>query len=446
MKIIIAGLGDVGSHLAKMLSNEKHDIIVIDPDAKKLKSFDSGHDLLTTQGSVTSFKTLKEANVDKCDLFIAVSDYEGTNITGALLAKRLGAKKTIARIDSSEFLIPSNKEHFLSMGLDYMIYPERIASKEIITLLNKTASTDFVDFTGGRLSLYVLKLDENAPVINKKLKDIDYDDKKHEYRAVAITRNGETLIPSGEDVFMPDDLVYVVTNHSSIKEIMRYAGKEEFPVRNILIMGGSRIGIRTALDLEDDINIKLVELNEEKSKMISNMVDRTIVINGDGRDIDLLKDSGLGNMDAFIAVTGNAETNILACLTAKKFGVKKVICEVENFDYISIAENMGLDTIINKKVSAASRIFRFTMTDEVTSIKCLTGTEAEVFEFVAKPGCLATKGLIKDICFPKDAIIGGIIRGKSSFVARGDTRVKENDRVVVFALPSAIFKVGKFFA
>ncbi len=446
MDIIVAGVGDVGAHLAKMLSNEKHDITVIDPDGKKLKLFDSVSDVLTVQGSVTSFKTLKDANVEKCDLFIAVSHFENTNLTGALLAKRLGAKKTIARIDSSEFLVPRNKEHFISMGIDYMIYPERIASKEIITLLNKTSSTDFVDFTGGRLSMYVIKLEENAPVINKKLKDIQYDEKKHEYRAVAITRNGDTIIPSGDDIFQSNDLVYVVTNQSSIKQIMRYAGKEEFPVRNILIMGGSRIGIRTALDLEADTNIKLIEINGEKCEKISDLVDKTLVINGDGRDIELLRDSGIKGMDAFIAVTGNSETNILSCLMAKKMGVKKVICEVENFDYIGIAENMGLDTIINKKVSAASRIFRFTMTDEVTSIKCLTGTEAEVFEFIAKPGSVATKGPIKDINFPKDAIIGGIIRGKSSFVARGETQIKENDRVVVFALPSAIFKVGKFFS
>lgn len=445
MKIIIAGAGEVGTHLAKMLSNENHDIVVIDPDQEKLHFIEASYDLMTVTGSATSIEILREANIKKCELYIAVAPSEEINITGAILAKKLGAQKTIARIDSSEYLKIGNKELFISMGIDYMIYPERIASREIIALLNRTASTDFMDFSGGALSLYVLKLDENAPVVSKSLIDMARKNLKLEYRAVAITRNGETIIPRGCDMFQANDLVYVITNPSGIHEIMKYSGKEDFEVNNMMILGGSRIGIRTAMDMENSCNIKLIEIDKKKCEKINGWVENTLVINGDGRNLELLHEAGIKSMDAFIAVTGNSETNILSCLVAKKFGVKKIICEVENFDYIGIAESMGLDTIINKKVSAASRIFRFTMNQEVANVKCLTGTDAEIFEFVAKPDSLVTKGPIKDIGFPNDAIIGGVIRGKSSFIAKGNTQIKPNDVVVVFALPTAIFKIGKFF-
>lgn len=445
MKIIVAGAGEVGTHLAKMLSNEKHEIVVIDPDAEKLYYIEQSFDLMTVRGSTTSFDVLKNANVRKCDLFIAVGPSEDTNLSGAMLAKKLGAKKTIARIDSSEYLISQNKEHFISLGIDYLIYPERIVSREIITLLNKTSTTDFVDYAGGKLSLYVMKLDHDAPVISKSLFDIAKKNIRVEYRAVAITRKGETIIPRGCDQFLSNDLVYVITNPSGVKEIMSYTGKEDIVVRNIMILGGSRTGIRTAMDFEQNSNIKIIEIDKEKCNRIAEWVDNTLIIHGDGRNIDLLRESGIARMDAFIAVTGSSETNILSSLIAKKFGVKKVICEVENFDYISLAENMGLDTIINKKVSTASRIFRFTMDDEVSSIKCLTGTDAEILEYVAKPDSLITKGPVKTVDLPKDAIIGGVIRGKSSFIAHGNTQIKPGDIVIVFALPSAIYKVGRFF-
>ncbi|MFO7924768.1 MAG: Trk system potassium transporter TrkA [Bacteroidales bacterium] len=445
MKIIIAGAGEVGTHLAKMLSNEKHDIVVIDPDTMKLGFIEQNYDLLTVRGSTTSFEVLRDANIKKCDLFISVAPSEETNITGAILAKKLGAKKTIARIDSSEYLIGQNREYFTSLGIDSMIYPERLVSREIITLLNKTSTTDFVDYAGGKLSLYVIKLDENAPVISKSLLDIAKKNIRLEYRAVAITRNGETIIPRGCDQFLRDDLVYVITGPSGINEIMKYSGKQDIRVKNIMILGGSKTGIRTALDFEHNSNIKLIEIDKEKCNKIAELVDDTLIINGDGRNIDFLKESGAGSMDAFIAVTGSAEINILSCIIAKKLGVKKIICEVENFDYISIAENMGLDTIINKKVSTASRIFRYTMDDEVSSIKCLTGTDAEILEYVAKPGSIITRAPVKAIDIPKDAIIGGVIRGKSSFIAHGNTQIKSGDTVIVFALPSAIYKVGRFF-
>jgi trk system potassium uptake protein TrkA len=445
MNIILAGAGEVGTHLAKMLSMEYHDIIVIDSDIEKLAQLSSSADLLVVEGSATSISVLIEANIKKADLFVAVTNSENANILSATLAKRLGAKKVIARIDNNDYLLPNNKEIFLNMGVDSLIYPEKLTAREVINLLGHTSTTEFVDFSGGKLSLAVLRLEEDAPVIDKTLIQTIKGNKNLEFRAVAIARDGETIIPQGSDQFKVNDLVYVITNQSGVKEMLEYSGKKNIEVHNLMILGGGRIGARIALELEKDVNVKIIEIDKSESIRLANFFKNALVINGDGRDTELLMQEGVQYMDAFIAVTGNSETNILTCLAAKRMGVKKTIAEVENFDYIQLAESMGIDTVINKKLITASRIFRYTMSTEVSAIKCLTGSDAEVLEFIVKPNSLVTKGKIKDISFPKDAIIGGVVRGESSQIATGMTEIKAFDRVVVFALPSAINKVGKFF-
>ncbi len=445
MNIIIAGAGAVGSHLAKMLSNENHGITVIDNDHERLKNIGSSLDILTLEGNVTSLGILKEAKIKKADIFIAVTQSESVNVSSAIFAKELGALRTIARIDNQEYLFPGNRELLQKKGIDYMIYPEMIAAKEIVELLSHSGMSDVVDFSGGRLHLYAFRLNKNAPILNKSLDEIFDSDDELEYRAVAITRKEKTIIPGGQDRFLEGDLVYIITNNGGINNLLRYTGKANIDVRNIMILGGSRIGVRTAQDLGDQHYVKLIEINREKSYRISNYLDNALVINGDGTNVDLLNQEGLSKMDAFIAVTANSETNILSCLLATNMGVKKTIAEVENMDYIPLSENIGIDTIINKKLIAAGRIFRFTMSSEVASIRCLAGTEAEVIELVARQNSPITRAYLKDLDFPKEAIIGGVVRGAGSFIAKGDTLIKPNDRVVVFSLPGSIGQVEKFF-
>jgi trk system potassium uptake protein TrkA len=377
MKIIVAGAGEVGTHLAKMLSSEFHDIMVIDPDEESLKTINANLDLMTLVGSATSFEFLQEAQIKKTDLFIAVTHSQETNILASMIAKKLGAKKTIARIDNYEYIEPENINHFLGMGIDYLIYPERIAAREIIGLLGHEVS-EFVDFSGQKLSLFVLKLDEGAPVIDSTLMQITKENKEIEFRAVAITRNGQTIIPRGHDSFMVNDLVYVVSNQAGIDDVMKYSGKKKLEVKDIMILGGSRIGKRIAKSLEGRFNIKLIEKDREKSLKLADYLKNTLVINGDGSNIELLMEEGLQKMDTFIAVTGHSETNILSCVLAKKMGVKKTVAEIENIDYIDLGESMGIDTIINKKLITASKIFKFTMSSMIESMKCLTGSDAEV--------------------------------------------------------------------
>lgn len=445
MKILIAGAGEVGSHLVKMLSNEYHDITIIDEDEKRLDELASLSDVLTIEGDVTSFETLTRAEVQRCDLFMAVGPEENTNILSAAIAKQLGARKSIARIDNDEYLKPNNKEVFINMGIDYLFYPEKAAAQEVITLLGHSSTSEYVDFSGGKLSLVVFRLDTSSPLIGRSLIEITRDRENLEYRTVAISRAGRTIIPRGEDIFEEGDMVYVISGRSSVKEVTAFSGKPNIDVKNLMILGGSRIGRRIAKALQNEIDIKLVDYNPEKAYKLAEMLDNTLVIAEDGRKSEVMIEEGLDKMDAFVALTGRAETNILAAMLAQRMGVKKVIAEVENLNYINLAESIGIDTIINKKLVTASNIFRFTMSTDVQAIKCLTGSDAEVLEFIVKPNSPATKARIRDWGLPEDVIVGGIVRGDKAFIAVGNMEVNPYDRVVIFAMPASVSKVGYFF-
>lgn len=446
MKIIIAGAGEVGSHLAKMLSGGLHDITVIDSDLKLLENINSIADVLTIEGDSTTFGILKKAGVRKADLFLAVSQVENQNIIAAVLAKQLGAKKVIARIDNNEYLEPNNKEIFINMGIDYLFYPERVAAREVITLLGHTSTTEFVDFSGGKLSLAVIKLEPTSPIIGKYLTDFKPNSEgTYTFRTIAISRGNETIIPHGNDRFQVGDTIYIITTHESTNEVLAFSGQPQVEIKNMMILGGSRIGVRIATELQDEMNIKLVDYTPEKAYHLAEILDKTLIINEDGRNTEAMLEEGLNNMDAFVAVTGRAETNILTAMLAKRLGVKKVIAEVENLNYITLAESIGIDTVVNKKLITASNIFRFTMNTDVQAIKCLTGCDAEVMEFIVKPNSPATKSPIKDLNFPTDATIGGIVRGDNVYIATGPTEIQAYDRVVVFAKPTVTAKIGKFF-
>jgi len=445
MRIIIAGAGEVGTHLAKMLSNENHEIILIDTEETRLKPVDSSLDVLTYHGSATSVKMLQDILHKKTDLFIAVTHWEDTNITASILAKRYGAIKTIARIDNLEYLGASTLDFFKSLGIDSLIYPELIAAREVLGLLHETGTTEFMEFSGGKLAMYVQKLDEKAPILNKTLEEIAISYKTEQYRAVAIKRNEKTIIPRGNEMFQLGDLVFVISTHAGIDEMMATSGKENFEAKSIMILGGSRIGKHVALYMQKACEVKLIDSDAERCEDLAEILDNTLIICGDCRDVEMLEREGISKMDAFVAVTGNSETNILSCLLAKKLGVKKTVAEVENMEYINLAENSGIDTIINKKISAASRIFRHTTNPNVTQVKYMTGTEAEVLEFNVPANARITKGTLRSLDFPKDAIVGGGTRDGVPFIATGDTMIKANDKVVVFTLPSAYEKLSKFF-
>lgn len=443
MKVVIAGAGEVGTHLARMLSKENHEIVLLDEDQEKLDRLATQVDLLTVTGAANSIIDLKEAGIAKTDLFIAVTPYESRNVLACILAKDLGAKKTLARINNAEYLKKIHKPRFNELGIDELIYPETLAAKEIIAAVKQPGARVMHEFSGGKLMLLGIKIRDNAPIVNQSLLEISKN--ATGFRAVAITREEKTLIPQGKDVLLAGDIVYFVTTRSSIDELYEQTGKKLFGVKNIMILGGSRIAEKAAEKLSDQFNIKIIEQDKERCQRIANKFSNILVINSDGRNLELLKEEGIEKMDAFVALTGNSETNILTCQLAKKMGVKRTVAEIENIDFISLAEQVGIGSVINKKFIAASFIYRFSMNSEISNIRCLTATEAEVVEVIAHSGSKATRKLVKDLDFPKNARIGGIVRDEQGFIATGETQIREGDKIVIFALPQAIKKIDKFF-
>ncbi|MBO5979335.1 MAG: Trk system potassium transporter TrkA [Bacteroidales bacterium] len=451
MKIVIAGAGEVGSHLAKMLSNESNDITVIDMDQKRLDELSANADIVTVEGNPSTIRTLQEARVGDADLFIAVnpSDSQDVNIVSAILAKKLGSKKVTARINNEEYLTYENKNLFTEMGIDLMFYPEKIAAGEIADLLKRTASTDSMDFARGKLQMAVFKLEEESSLLGMNMLEFSQlaAEEGMKYRVVAISRNNQTIIPKFDTKFKYHDLVFIISKREGMDMLMKYIGKKNIEVNSLMILGGSPTGEMVAKQMAKEFDtVKLIDINKDKCLALAERLpNNVIVVNGDGRNSDMLIEESIKDFDAFVAVTNSSETNILACVAAKSLGVARTIAEVENIEYIRLAESMGVDAVINKKLITAGRIFKFTLSNKVRFIKYMSGTNAEILEFIVAPDTKITKVPLKDMGFPRNAIIGGIIRGNESFIAVGDTQIQAYDRVAVFALPEAVKEVDKFF-
>lgn len=445
MNIVIAGDGEVGLHLAESLVESNHNITIVDPHEDLLKMVESHADLMTINGDSTSISVLQRANVRKADLVVAVVHDEHINLMTCILAKKLGARRVIARVNTMENLSVENRKIYQELGIDALISPEDIAAQEIISLLKQTAATEVFDFSDGKLQLFMIKLEASAPVIGKTLNQIAAQNLNLDFRAVAIHRNRHTFIPRGEDAFQEDDLAYVITKPKAIDDLLKLGGKVQHSIRNVMIIGGGRVGRMTARRLEKEMNIKLIEKDKDRCHMLTDYLDNSLIINGDARNIQLLEDEDISKMDAFIAVTNNTETNILTCLHARTNGVKKTIALVENIDYIDISQNIGIDTIINKKLIAASYMVRYTMGAEVISLKCLSGIEADALELVARAGAVVTRKIIRKLDIPDGAIIGGLVRDNRAYIATGDMQIQENDKVVVFSLPKSVHKIEKLF-
>jgi len=444
MRIIIAGMGDIGYQLAKQLSTENHDIVAIDLDHDRLSYTDQMADILTIEGSSTSIEILEQAQIENTDLLVAVTSSEEVNIATAIIGKKLGAKKTIARISNAEYLDPKHGVNFSELGIDFMIYPEELAALETVNLINRTAATDIIEFEG-KLYVIGLKLDKNAPVIHKTLSEISKEYSSFDFRVVAIYRNFRTIIPKGIDKFLPNDQIFVITKSEALETVLKLAGKENIKFDNIMILGGGKIGRRVASLLSNKMKVKLIDSNPEKAFELADELPNTLVIQGDGRDIDLLAQEGIIDVDAFIAVTEDAETNIISCLLAKHLGVKKTIALVDKVEYVPLTQTIGLDSLINKKLIAANNIVRFIKKGKIISYSSLEGIDAVVMEFVAQPNSRIVSENIAELDFPKDAIIGGFIRKDQSFIALGSSKINPGDKVVVFSLPEAVSKIEKFF-
>lgn len=445
MKIVIAGVGAVGFHLAELLSKENQDITLIDINEEELSHASAHLDVMTILGDASSITLLEESNVGKSDLFLAVTSSEKTNLLVAILAKQIGAKTTIARVNNAEYTSEIQKERFRSLGIDVLISPNRLAASEIERLLKQAAFTDVFEFENGRLSVVGFTIDTSSPVVNRTIRTIDGLTPDFDFRGVALLRAGETLIPNGDTMLRKGDHLYIATKNKHLDNAMRFAGKQLKPIKNVMIVGGTRLALKTALLLEQQYNVTIVMNNKELEKECVEMMKKGLVIHADPGNIDVLKEEGLSQMDAFIALTPNAEINIITSLMAEELGVYKTIALVDNINYTHISQNIGIDTIINKKLIAANNIFRFVRRGKIEAIAGLHGVDAELIEFKIHKNNRLVKKPIRKLYFPKQSIIAGVIRGEESYIPDGDFIFQLEDKVIVLAQPEAIHQVEEIF-
>lgn len=443
MKIIIAGAGEVGSHLAKMLSNENQDIIVIDSDQEKLDNLDAHYNLMTLKGSTSSFEAMRSAGINHADLYIAVTPYETRNITSCAIAKRLGVKRTVARIDNYEFMKSDNRRILRDLGIDTLIYPEYVASQAIDLSLSHNWARYWAELGNGQLNLIGVKIRENSQLCGVKLRDMPVS--AHHFHVSAIKRNAETVIPGGNDTIENNDIVYFITTPEYIEEVRELCGKTSKVIRKVMIMGGSQIALRFCKDFQDKYQILLLDINRDRCEFLATELPDVEVINGDGRDVEVLRDNNVYQYDAFVALTNQSETNILSCLTAKDFGVVKTIADVENLQFFSLAENLNIGHAINKKLMASSSIFQIMLDSDESNSKFLALTDAEVCELEVKPKAKITRHAVKDLNLPWGMTLAALIRDEKAELIGGMTKIQAGDHVVVFCLTGTISKIEKWF-
>ena len=444
MKIVIAGAGEVGSHVAKLLSHEEQDIVVIDSNPERVAMLDANYNLMTVLGSPISFQTLMDAGVERCDLFIAVTPFETSNVTACAMAKSMGAKKTVARIDNYEFMLQCHREFFNNLGVDSLIYPELLAAKEIITALERPWVRNWFEIHDGELIVVGVKIRDNARILGMQLKEVSM--KEHVFHLSAIKRHHETIIPRGDDYIRSGDILYFTTTPEHIDRLRDACGKQDTEIRRVMVVGGSRIAVRmAALAKDDKYRIKIIDFDRGRCMKLPEKCPECTIVHGDGRDIETLKEENVADYDAFVALTGSSETNILTCLTAKEHGVKKTIAEVENIQFISEAENLNIGTIINKKLLASSAVFQLLLDEDESSSAFMALADAEVADIVAKEGSKITRAAVKDLRLPHDMTIAGLVRDGKGMLVGGNTLIKPGDHVVVFCLSGAIHKTERLF-
>lgn len=445
MKIIITGAYGIGTYLARLLSRNKDDLTIIDEDEERLAKIGSDYDLLTVHGSPTSVKTLKEAGTGSADLFIALTPSEDENINSCIIAHALKAKKTVAQVNHAEYMEPAVHQMYMELGVDELIYPEILAARDIINGLKMSWVRQRWDVHGGALVMLGIKLRENCGVLNRPLREICGP--TDPYHIVAIKRGNDTIIPGGNDELECFDLAYFMTTRDYVPYVRKIVGKETYvDVKDVMFMGGGVTAVRALQSLPKYMDAKVIEIDPDRCEELNQILDsNTLVIHGDARDISQLTDEGIRNTQAFVALTGSSEANILACLTAKRLGVRKTVAMIENIDYVSMAESLDIGTIINKKAIAASRIYQLMLDADVMNVTFLMSVNADVAEFIPKEGSKITKKPVKDLKLPASITIGGIVRNGEGMLVSGNTKIEAGDSVVVFCHNLNLKNIEKLF-
>ncbi len=435
----------MGFHLAKLLTMEGHNITVIDIDGDSLRNISNHLDLEVLNGSSTSISTLTQAGIEKADLLIGVTNSEDVNLTTCIIGKHLGAKKTVARIFNIEFLNSREKLDLCNLGIDELISPASLAAREIKRLCKESALTDFIDFDKGKLSLIGIKVEQDSQVAGKTMEETAYLNPNRDFIPVAILRNNETIIPKKDTRFQVNDHAYFIANNVGLNRVLEIFNKSRIEIKNLMILGGSSVGYHAAKALSKKYRVKLIEPDRERCLKLADMLPDTLIINADGRSVDVLEQENLSEMDAFIAVTDNSETNIITSLVAKNHNVAKTIALVENIDYIHLSQSIGVDTLINKKLIAANFIFRYIRKGEILSLTSLHGADVEVLEYEVTPNSKIKGARLADLKFPKASLVGGVVRNEKGYIPTLDFEFQERDHVVILAKMESINKIERFF-
>ncbi len=448
MNVIIIGAGRVGFRVAKILSSEGHNVTIVDKDQDACHHAIELLDAMVLEGYGSRPETLKKAGIDKCDMLIAVTAVDEVNIMACLIASKLGVPKKVARLSYSEYSNPDCPIKKEDLGIDLIIHPEEETARELVWLIRRTTATDVIEFAEGRVQLIGLRLDRQSPILNKSLEQMAAENPDIDFRIVAIARANQTIIPSGTDIVTRGDQLFFVVGTEVLPKLLELTGNAESKLENLMILGGGRVGRLVAAELENDksLNIKLIESNREKSHKIASSLIRTLIIVGDGTDLDLLATEGIMEMDGYIAVTDDEESNIISCLMAKHMGVRRTLALVNRPDYLPIMPSIGLDAAVDKQMITANAILRFIRRGNVMSVSTLRGVEAEVLEVeISEKSKISGKKLAK-VKLPRDAMIGMITRGDKVFVPTGEAEILPGDKLIVFSLPSAVSSVEKLVA
>jgi trk system potassium uptake protein TrkA len=444
MRVIIVGAGKVGFNIAQMLSQENHDVILIERDEERKKNVEENLDVLTILGNGASVSVLESAKIRESDLLVAVTEQDEINIVACLIAKNIGVPRTIARIRNPEYIETATMAQASFLGIDLVINPEKVAAKAIAELVEVPEALAVEYYADGKVMLLELSLMPNNPIVNKRLRDLDFS---YPYLIVAVLRSGKIMVPRGDDLLLPYDHIFVVAETKLMKEIEKLLGSERAKIQSVFILGGGRLAFYLAKILEQkNLSIKLLDKDFSNCMEITNQLGKVMVLHGDGTDIHLLEQEDVGKSDLFVAVTEDDKVNLLVSLLAKELGAKKTIAQIRRSDYIPLVERVGIDVAISPRTLVASAILKYIRKGGIVSVSLWQGGGAETIEIIV-PNHLGILGKpLKTYKFPRNALIGAIVRANKVIIPSGSDVLLAGDHIIVFALPEAVSKVEKFFS
>ena len=446
MRIVIIGVGEVGFHVAKALSQEDHDIIVMDLDPAKCRRATESLDVIVVEGNGASPRNLLAANVQEADYVLCLTRVDEVNLIASQQAHELGAKKIIARLRNQQYTTRDSIIKPEKFGIDLVIHPEKEACKEIVKLVRHSYATQVMDFEGGRVQMIGIRLDENSPIVGKSVNDICEEDRDFKFGIITVLRDGESHVPWSDYIFKFNDTAYFIVKTKWLESLMHLLGKEATPTNSIIILGGSKIGRSLAVELEKEMTVRLIENKRDKAEWLASQVKDTMIIHGDGTDVELLKSENIQDADSFIAVTESEQTNLLSGMLAHHLGVKQSVIHVSTTEYMPIVQEIGVGAVLSKNMSTVNSILRFIASDETeTPVMTFDEIDVEVIEFHPEPGSKVTKLPLEEINFPEDSIVGMTNHHGTLSIARGSTQLSDEDNVLVFAKSKVVPKLKRLF-